>query len=259
MWRPLVVLVFGLLAGSSPAFAGSGAAAPVDVPAEGVSASDVPAEQRAGKEMRRTWRDYRPAVELTRDDVLWARRQLRRARVAQVFGLEFLVAGLGSGFLGQLTGVLVPDPRVHLGFSIATTGLLTLGGFCLLTGTSYVREIHRRWGTGPLWAGRITGIVLLSVAVGASLAAVGGSISELVSGQPSTTPAMGNGFGFFVGLPALIVLVVDFTRHRRPIWKLEFIREKKAEAAPRSRPRPMVVPTLVPVRGGAALGVAGAW
>lgn len=259
MWRLFIVLGVGLLALPAPALAGAGATRSVAPPPSEVAASDVPAEQRAGKEMRRTWRDYRPGVELTRDDVLWAQRQLKRARVAQVFGLEFMVAGLGSGFLGQLTGVMVPDPRVHLGFSIATTGLLALGGFCLLQGASYVREIHRRWRTGPLWAGRITGIVLLSVAVGASLAAVGGSIGELASGQPSMAPAMGNGFGFMLGIPAIIVLAVDFTRHRKPIQALEFVREKTAEVTPATRPRPVVVPTLVPVQGGAAVGLAGAW
>lgn len=221
---------------------------------------DVAAEQRAGRILLRGWRDnFRAPEWITVEDALWARKQARSARVGEVIGLNFLIVGLASGMLGEVIGLYASGPRAHLGFSISTATCLTIGGTALLAGTSSSRAVHRRWGTGPLWAGRITGIVLLVSAVGAALVAVGGSVYEVATGELSLLPGLGNGFAFILGIPTLCVLAVDFARHQRclkPIegWSEEKIRGFDTAARPLS-----ILPTAFAVREGAVLGVVGLW
>lgn len=258
LWMGLGVVLVAALT-PAPTLASSPASSAIEDVELSSSAFDVVQEQKTGREMRRNRRDYRPRIELDRDDILWARSQLKRARVAEVFGLEFMVAGLGSGWIGMVTGVMVPDPNVHLGFSLATTVLLGAGGPFLLLAATQARQIHRRWGTGPLWAGRITGIALWGAAVGFSFMSLGAAFAELAGADSGFVVMQGQAMATILGIPAIIVLAVDLNRHRRPIRKLELVREAREQREGRLRPAVMAVPLVAPVRGGATVGVAGAW
>jgi hypothetical protein len=243
-----------------PSRAEAQSASPSDDSGVGLASSphDVAAEQRAGMQMRQTWRDYRPRVPVEDQDLTWAWRRYRRSYVAKFWGVELMIAGVGSSLLGMMTGFVVPDAGVHLGFSIATTGLLGLGGACLLGGATYVRQVHRQFGTGPLWAGRITGIVLLGLALGSGAAAIIGSAVEMDTLLWSPVPAAGQALGLYLGMSALIVLAVDVNRHRRPLGVLR-VPEGERGGGRRGRPGAAVLPVVVPTRDGASVALVGSW
>lgn len=245
---PLVLLIAATLL-ASVAGASSTTAADAD---SADPAIDVAREHRAGKEMRRRWRDYSPKVEFDRKDILWAGTQLRHATGFEALGLDLMIVGLGSALLGELLGIVVKDLDAQLAFSIAAFSGLVGGGVALLASASFARRIHRRWATGPLWGGRITGMVLLGLAGGSALVAIGGSIHAYLDPVAAGGwAALGDGFAFYLGLPAMIVLIVDIVRHRRPIRGLEFVRERAA--------RPAVLPIVRPIAEGAVVGLAGRW
>ncbi len=219
---------------------------------------DIAAEHRAALSNWHGRRPYRPVVRLDREEMRWAYKRWRLAYLPQAVGASGLILGVGAGLLTEMLGLLVwNDPYAHLGFSVAGFVGTGVGGLCALGAASLVRGIHRRWRTGPLWPGRITGMVLWGVSLGAAGVAVVGSVAELSGdvGQFSTANRMvtfGGGFSMLFGIPATIVLLVDIGRHRRPLRRLDLARAR--DFARREPPIPAVVPWFGPQGAGLAIG-----